>query len=399
MMYKVGSQIFDKNVGLLSSLLIGLSVFHIHYSQEARTYSLSVLLTIFSMYCFVRMLRENSNSILFFYILFSTLLIYSHIYGLFIIISQNIYIISAFKFLKTNHKPHLKRWISSQIVIFFLFSPWLSIFITQTLKLQRSGFWIPTPSLCSIIKSFITYSGSSLLFLISLILFFYSPITCKKICGNFSRKNMFKSIESYCWEIRLFNTDKIYLLLVWLFTPIVIPFIISRLSTPIYWSKYTIVASLAFYILVAKGIINIRNKYMKIIVIFVIIGFSLLCLRGYYTTINKEQWRDVASYIDTNSDNGDMLLFSAGIQDIIYNYYSKKTNLIQKSFPGKNQSVDEKNIEALTSSVEGYKRVWVILSHSKDEKGLITQKINESYNLTYHKEYVGIKIYLYEKKL
>ena len=40
MIYKVGNQIYDKDVGILSSLLLGLSVFHIHYSQEARTYSL-----------------------------------------------------------------------------------------------------------------------------------------------------------------------------------------------------------------------------------------------------------------------------------------------------------------------------------------------------------------------
>ena len=221
---------------------------------------------------------------------------------------------------------------------------------------------------------------------------------------------MFKSIESYCWEIRLLNTDKIFLLLVWLLTPIIIPFIISQLSTPIYWSKYTILASLAFYILVSKGIVNISNNYIKLIVIGVIIGFSLFCLRGYYTTINKEQWRDVASYIDKNANNGDLLLFSAGIQDIIYNYYSKRTNLIQKSFPEKNQSfrennmesimpaVDEKNIETLMPDLEGYKRIWVILSHNKDEKDLITKKLLEYYNLTYHKKYVGIKIDLYEIK-
>ena len=53
MIYKIGNQIFDKDVGMLSSLLLGLSVFHIHYSQEARTYSLCVLLTLLSMYFFI----------------------------------------------------------------------------------------------------------------------------------------------------------------------------------------------------------------------------------------------------------------------------------------------------------------------------------------------------------
>jgi uncharacterized membrane protein len=38
MIYKVGTLLFNKNVGMLSSLLLALSVFHIQYSQEVRMY-------------------------------------------------------------------------------------------------------------------------------------------------------------------------------------------------------------------------------------------------------------------------------------------------------------------------------------------------------------------------
>lgn len=396
MVYKVGNQIFDKDVGILSSLLLGLSVFHIHYSQEARTYSLSVLLTLLSIYFFIKLLRKKSYTVLFGYILYSTLLIYSHIYGLFIIISQNIYIIALFLLSKETYKLNLKRWILIQIILIILFIPWVNIFITQTLNVVQSGFWIPMPSLSSIMKSFIRYSGSKLLFWLFMILSLFSIMTYEKISGNITWKNMFKSIESYRWKIRLLNTDMIFLLVVWLLTPIILPFIISRFSTPIYFTKYTIVASLPFYILVSKGINNIRHKYLKLIVISVVIVFSLVYIRGYYNKINKEQWRDVANYIDTNANNGDLLLFNSGIQDIIFNYYSKRTDLIKKPFPEKGIQVDEENIKELELTVEGYKGVWVILSHSGDEKGLIIKKLIEAYNLSYQEKYVGIKIYFFE---
>jgi hypothetical protein len=48
--------------------------------------------------------------------------------------------------------------------------------------------------------------------------------------------------------------------------------------------------------------------------------------------------------------------------------------------------------------VEGYRRVWVILSHSRDEKELITKKLIEAYNLSYQKKYKGIKLYFFESR-
>jgi mannosyltransferase len=395
MIYKVGNQIFNKDVGILSSLLLGLSVFHIRYSQEARTYSLSVLLTLLSIYFFIKLLRKSSSTVLLGYILYSALLIYSHIYGLFIIIFQNIYIIALYLLSKETNKLSLKRWILIQIILIILFIPWVNIFLAQTLGVVQSGFWIPMPSLSSIKESFVGYSGSKLLFFLYMILSLISIMTYEKISGNISWKNIFLSVESYRWKIGLLNTDKILFLLVWLLTPILLPFIISRFSTPIYHTKYTIVASLAFYLLVAKGINTISQKYLKLIIIIVIIVFSLVYIRGYYTKINKEQWRDVANYIDTNANNGDFLLFSSGIQDIIFNYYSKRTDLIKKGFYAQ---VDEENIKELAPTVKGYRRVWIILSHSRDEKELITKKLIETYNLSYQNKYKGIKLYLFERK-
>jgi len=398
MVYKVGNLIFNKDVGILSSLVLGLSVFHIRYSQEARTYSLSALLTLLSIYFFIKLLRKKKYSIMFGYILSSALLIHSHIYGLFIIISQNIYFISSFLLPKKTYKLNLKRWILIQIILIILFIPWVNIFITQTKEVVQSDFWISMPSLQSIIKSFITYSGSKPLFWLFLIFLPFSTITYEKIRGNIDWDNIFQSIKSYRWKIHLLDTNKIFLLLAWLLTPIILPFIISRFLTPVYHTRYTIVASLAFYLLVSKGISNIHHKYFKIIVISVVIVFSLVSIRGYYTKINKEQWRDVAHYVDTTAKNGDLLLFNSGDCIDLFNYYSKRTDLIKKSFPEKSRYVDEENIKELKPTLEGYQKVWLILSHSRDEKGLITKRLNRAYNLSYREKYIGIEISFFERR-
>jgi hypothetical protein len=226
----------------------------------------------------------------------------------------------------------------------------------------------------------------------------FSIMTHVKTSGYFTWKNIFTSIESYRWEIRLLNTDMLFLLAVWLITPIVLPFIISLFSTPIYRTKYTIVASLAFYILVSKGINNIGHKYFKLFVISVVAIFSLLYIQGYYTKTTKEQWRDVANYIDKNADKGDLLVFHAGYMNIVFDYYSKRTDLIKSRFLTKTPNGVEEIIKELEATVNGYKRVWIIVSHSKLEEGLITTKLVEAYNLSYQEKYKGVTIYLFERK-
>ena len=390
-MYAIGKHIFNREVGMLGLLLLSLSKFHIHYSQEARTYSLTVLLTLLCIYFFLKLLKEINYAIIFGYILFSTLLIYSHIYGLFILIFQNIYIAALSLFSKEDYELKPSRWILIQIVIILLFAPWVDIFINRIVAIQNS-FWIATPSLSSIKRSFIAYSGSQSLLYLYMLIFLFSICQFEKISGNIKWVSIFQSIKSYQWKLRLLNPEKISLLLVWLLTPILLPFIISQFSTPIYHTKYTIIASLAFYLFVAKGINTIKHRYLKAAIMGLIIAFSLVGIRGYFTKIMNEQWRDVAKYIDTHAAGNDIILFYPDIQDIIFNYYSKRTELAQKGFRQDNQNY----LKELYPTVNSYKRVWVVIRYPTDNKELVVQKLIENYNLSFQQQYEGIHLLLFE---
>ena len=394
-MYKVGGKLFNIDVGKLSSLLMAFSAFHILYSQEARTYSLSVLLTLLSMYFFISLLSKVTYRILGGYLLSSILLMYSHIYGLFIIIAQNIYFIVLF-LLSREEKLNFKRWMLIQCTLIFLFAPWISVFVSQIREVQKD-FWIQSPRISSIIYSFLSYSGSEWLLSLLLTVSSFSLISYENLGGGMDGKYFFKSLESYQWRIRLLDTDKVYFLLTWLITPIVLPFIISLFSQPIYYTRYTIVASMAFYLLAARGIANIHNKYFKSSTIIIFIVLSLIPIWRYHNNINKEEWREVAKYVDAYGRGGDLLLFNASYCMLPFNYYSGSDLLVKKGFPEKNKNVDEENINKLSEAVRGYDRVWVILSHSGDKKELITKKLMKSFRLSHRKDYQDIKLYLFEK--
>ena len=121
-----------------------------------------------------------------------------------------------------------------------------------------------------------------------------------------------------------------------------------------------------------------------------------MSVRGYYAEIKKEQWREVAKYVNTNAHSRDMLLFNAYYCMEPFNYYSR-SDLAKKGFPESDRTVDEKNINTLWKTVKHYDRVWVILSHSGDKKELITKTLMKSYRLSSQAEFKFIKIYLFEK--
>jgi uncharacterized membrane protein len=402
MIYKVGKLIFNQNVGILASLLLAFSVFHVGFSQEVRGYSLMAFLTLFSMFCFVRLFEKWSTALSIAYVLSSALLLYTHVFGSFVLVAQNAYWVMLLLLSKEDHELGLKRWVLLQVVITILFAPWIGVLWAQVFKVQ-SGFWIPAPSLRAIAGSLKRYSGSVFLLPIFLVLASFSMVTYERNRDNIRKSGLFKSVGGFRWGIRSRNEANL-LLMVWFLTPIVLPFIISQFSTPIYITRATISASLAFYLFVAKGIDNINERSARPVITGVIVLLSLLGLGNYYREVNNEQWRDVALHVDQHANQGDLLLFNAGFcQENAFDYYSTRTDLIKRPFPEATQdifyfaTVDNEDIDGLIPIVQGHERVWVILSHSRDRQELITEKLGEFFNISDQRAYVGIEVYAFEE--
>ena len=111
LIYLTGKNIFNKKAALTGALILSLNKYHIFYSQEARVYELTALLTLLSMYFFIRknLLKKNWGALG--YLFFSSLLMYSYIYGLFIIFAKNIYLPPCVKIVVTCKKKYIRGLI------------------------------------------------------------------------------------------------------------------------------------------------------------------------------------------------------------------------------------------------------------------------------------------------
>jgi mannosyltransferase len=399
MIYVLGRQLFNEEVGLVAALILALSSFNIEYSQEARMYSLMVLLALLSMYFFTRLLQKNTFAISVGYVVSTTLLLYTHIYGVFVVIAQNVYLLTLL-FLSREHAFRLRHWITLQALLVAFFAPWISVLISQ---IRLTGL-APPPS-GTVIHTFVIYSGTVFLLALFIGLSLLSLFAYQKLRGVMDWRTPLKALESYVWEVRIANVEPVYFLVVWLFALNIIPFIISRFSEPIYAyavERYAIAGSVALYLLVARGIRTINHRYTKFAVIGIIVVLSAANLQPYYTSITKPQAREATSFIDANFKSGDVVLVSPSWEHFTFDYYNNRTDSAIKpihSFAGVNPSQDK--IREIQSDVNGYDRVWLLYAYGGEQvsaKNFTLEILNESYANTLIKNYYVYQVYLFEKR-
>jgi uncharacterized membrane protein len=398
--YKLAALMFDRSTGLLAAGLLALSRFHLEFSQEARMYSLLCLLCLLSVYYFLKLLEgKKSRLALAGYIVATALMMYTHVYSFFILAAENLYLLTLLFASRDIFKRVWKRWLVAQAVLIILFLPWLSVQMQQFSRVQH-GFWIPKLPPRLLLYTLTMYAGSNQLAWILSALIALAVLASWRgwkqeapLAKSTSDKSEDKSDQGLLTE-RL----KLYLLLLWLLCPILLPYIVSQFSSPIFLPKYTIAALPAFSILAARGLLSLRFHQLRMIVVLLLIGFSLVTLKNYFGSYKKDLWREAVASISSLTRPDDLVLFIDQSGKVPFEYYYKGPGLVEKPFPDYNTKLDTGNLaEQLKASIEGHTRIWLVLSHPNELTPLIPQQLAQWYNTAEHITYPGVEMYLFEK--
>ncbi|MEO0839840.1 MAG: glycosyltransferase family 39 protein [Cyanobacteria bacterium J06643_5] len=142
-------ELFKKpKVGLTSVALAAVSPFHILYAQEARMYSLQMVVVLLSSAVLLRAIRINSKQSWGIYTLSLLLSIYTHTITLFVALAHGIYIVAAYGFRQTKIT---RNYLFASFISLLGFAPWLYFIITNSEQVKSSMDWstkaIPLSSL------------------------------------------------------------------------------------------------------------------------------------------------------------------------------------------------------------------------------------------------------------
>ena len=324
--YSVGRLLFGKRAALFAALIMAVSFFHVRYSQEARGYTLMVFLALVSYYSLLKMVSEWKRRWAIVYILSSALLCYTHYFGLFTILAQNIFCFIIF--LRRGRAGGLgfTRWILVQVTLGVLYIPGF-IFLARRFSSVRGSFWIPEPGYRDLFSYFNNYAGS--VYMLALLTGFavLAIANSEKLRSVKGLKGLLAPAEEAAPVRDITYGEKIYLLLLWIAVPVIVPFVFSISFTPIMVSRYAIVASVGFYLLASAGMSVINKRPVLYAVAAVVILLSAAKLYIYYDGVEKHQWREAIREIESNAGSGDYIIVFPFYETVSAEYYLRRDDL------------------------------------------------------------------------
>lgn len=428
--YKIAKLLFDKNIGVLSAFLISISPYQIYYSRELRNYSLFLLLTLFSMLIFIKILEKGRSILYFLYVLINILLIFTHPFGLYIILAQAVYLLVIYKKIRIG-----SHWIMAQIILiffslFFLF--WLKSRVGNSINNELD--YIAVPNFRSLLETAEVFSYGGYIqgqggvgFQISANRLLIPRILTIFLCCLFIFGFLRNKKDNGLNLAFLSHFNKNLLLFLWLFISIGSTYMYSRLVTPIYLNRYFLAASAVFYIIVAKGIMFLPKIKYKILAIAVVIVLTIYSLGILYNPGSRENWREVAYYVKDNINQGDVIMLVPMMQIVPFWYYleyGKTANLVDIDKYGRRvegkwhtEFIENShtilgfevgdNQELIASKMANLKNIkndiWLIISPDwvkADFYNLITSLLKKNFFLKHSKyfSYDGVEVAVYSVK-
>lgn len=250
-----GRRIFGKQGALyLCLMLISVPMLAI-YSHQARMYSWAAFSVTGVFIYSLLFIRSGMTRDLVLLFTFTVVAMYTHYYSLIAAFVANLFVF--LHLVLTKNRKWLNHFVSL-LIAFILFLPWLSIFTVQFNKVQRA-FWAPEVSLPTILSCFsipFTEQFWTSIYSRSLTFLMYTLIVLTIII---SFKKSFSESRLALW-LSLF---------VFLGT-LVTAMIISLFSQPILYNRYVAVIVTMLAIPVTILLTGIKTKWVKIILIPVI---------------------------------------------------------------------------------------------------------------------------------
>jgi uncharacterized membrane protein len=385
--YAVGKLLYNKKTGLIAALIVAMSVFHIRYAQEARGYTLMVCLMLVSYYCLLQLTIKNTRIYAVIYVASTALLVYTHYYGVMIILAQNIF---CFTLLIRNKKIGalgIGGWFKLQVITALFLLPCFVFLAVITLKIQK-GFWVPEPSSEVIWQYFTIYSGSIYLLILFLAFSLYSIIGLRKVKDSKRSKKSLESASEQPGVPGISQGSRLYMLLLWMLVPVLVPFLISLVSSPILIFRYTIGASLAFYLLASEGISRINNMWLIRSAAVLIIALSLINIHSYFIHVGKHQWREVMNDIEARSKYGDVIVAFPSHEKITAEYYSHKKGL--RIIPFKEKFPYLQDL--------GNNNMWLVMHAHPLNRERTKQGLSDRYNFISERHYYRLDLFQLREK-
>ncbi|MCX7928130.1 MAG: glycosyltransferase family 39 protein [Patescibacteria group bacterium] len=387
---EVKKSVFGFSFPFLVAFLMSISQFAVYFSQEARMYQMAAFFAACVFYFFLLALKNDKKIYWFLFSLSSIVLLYTDYLPIFFLPVPFLILL----FYKSKYKLLIKPYLISLAPVFFVGLLWLPTFFEQVKNYQ---YLLSDFSQWKSVAGGISPKEISLLWV--------------KIIGgriSFYPKSLYYglviavSIPVFYVILRGALRKSLIPVYLWIVTPVLLCILASFFFPAFNYFRFVFILP-AVFILIAYGIVNLKNQKIAQICFLTICVFFLI-QNGIYIFDSRQQrenWREVVKYVEKERDYHKLAIFSFPEPFAPYRWYSK--GLI-RSVGGINKlgfdlQATKKKVE---NAIAGKDTVYYFeyLHELTDPNKVIEQIIiHNGYSVASRKDFVGVGIVTtYEKK-
>ncbi|MBN2180473.1 MAG: glycosyltransferase family 39 protein [Sedimentisphaerales bacterium] len=367
LVYKIAEALKNNRVALYSSILMAFSPVHVWYSQEARMYSLWIMLILFTVLLFIKILKAEKFWLWILFTVFASLSIWAFLNSIFVFLSLGLYLLISIK----KYKRQLCFYCVCMFIVFASYLPGIMPWLTKghdsiisTIGSARKttifdflyAFYVFNvgttfgPSLVTI-RALLKQLGATSAAWKILSQYGLLIIPSMLLYGFMFIYSTYKAIINRKIENNLF-------LLVMLFIPLLIIFGLTVFSNSLTFNIRYILCALPFYIILLSTALERFRKWQRRTILCFMLFFSVFSIFNHYfkAEYSKIDFRSVVKYLNDNmTDNDGAIIIHEGAS-LLLRYYDQTEKLNQYSIPRQNA------FQTASSIADGSNKIFYVRS-------------------------------------
>lgn len=358
--YLIGARLFSWRAGAAAALWMALSPYQLWFSLESRPYALMQCLGLGSCLLFLRLLVGGGRWVKIGYLVVTELLLWSHLYGMFVPMAQNLFYFGAIAG-RRPMKLRVWEWLTLQLGVAVLIAPVLPMAFMWTQRIATSA-WTAPLNLDDITRSLWGFVGSG-------------PAMIVAAC---------------CAAVAVMRTRRregVVFCLLLAACPVVVPVVVAWLTkSPFYSTRHGIAASAGLYLLAAHGLELISWRIAQLTLFSVIAVLPLLLIDAApenWRDSRRPEWREAAAYLDTVLRRGDYVAINTGGAGMFYERYVKRRDVEVRGFTDASVPVPER--------LRPGSRVWLLLNTPRTQPRDILA--SRGWHIVSHRSFWDIEIW------
>jgi mannosyltransferase len=408
--YWLARLLYDRRVALIAAALFTFNAYSVRYAQEARSYSLFLLLATLSSAFLISFLREPARRNWRGYVLVSILAVYAHFYALLLVAAQWLALRWLGNFSKSEDETaarpaQLRRaWIVIGIAVLPLL-----VFVAKT----GAGpiRWITRPGLRDVLEFYEHLAGGN-----TWILLLIYAVACVAAVMPLGKKLFVRGQSGEtCWE----NWRALFLL-IWLIFPVLLTVLLS-FARPVFLGRYMIFCLPALLILVAAGLARLRIAWLLAAVLsgILLLGLQgILFVYGHDFDNERDASGAASAFILDHSERGDAVVFHIAATRVAYEFFSSQRSEENAGaaplgpeivFPRHGDRLDYRDFtgkpteDLLRAAGASHARVWVMLMNNGAKENpdattvMLARVLSESFASVNRWEFAKVEVRLYSR--